>query len=303
MLSSPPPDTWITRAQVWLGTLVEVALPAIEASDARFAVAFNAIAHVHRTMSAHETTSDLAQIARLAHVQPVFVDAGTAAVLHLAQALWRESEGAFDVTIAPVLARDGQLPAHASGRATCGGLMDALQLGPETRVRAAVPVAIDLGGIAKGFAVDKAVAALRAAGASMGRVNAGGDQRVFGAAHWVPIQVRDPALPSRFFHLFDLRDAAAATSADYFREGSDVLVEPRSQGLRSFAGSITVVAPTCAVADALTKIVALRPAESVAIMARHGAHAFRLDHGDAQAITTWPDAISASAGAHLRLAA
>jgi thiamine biosynthesis lipoprotein len=116
----------------------------------------------------------------------------------------------------------------------------------------------------------------------------------------MPVQVRDSASPARSFHLFDLHDAAAATSADSFRDGRDVLVEPRSQRLKSFAGSITVVAPTCAMADALTKIVALRPAEAVAIMARHGAHAFRIGHDGDQVVTTWTGADANSSG-HLRL--
>ena len=282
----PRPDNWTRRAQVLLGTLVEVALPAAEASEARFAAAFAAIAHVHRTMSAHDPESDLARISREAHMHAVTVAADTFAVLELAQRLLRESRGAFDVTIAPVLVRSGALPAHGFPHNAQCGRMDALRLESGLRVRTTVPLVLDLGGIAKGYAVDRAVDALRTAGARTGRVSAGGDLRMFGG-EWVPVRVRHPAAPAFTLHLFDVRDAAAATSADYFRGARGTLVDPSTQCLRQFTGSLTVVAPTCAVADALTKIVALRPADSAAILARHGAQAFALDAEGARCATTF----------------
>ena len=276
----PQPDGWVAQAQVWLGTLVEVALPAAESSDTCFAVAFAAIAHVHRVMSAHDASSDLARIGREAHRATVTVDAGTYAVLQLAQQLFRESGGTLDVAIAPLLARHGLLPPGAAGNthdsgAPWGG-MDALHLEPGLRVRTTAPVALDLGGIAKGYAVDRAVDALRAAGARAGLVNAGGDLRVFGADNWMPVRVRHPAVLAQTLQLFAVHDAAVATSADYFRDGHRGLVDPRTQSLRPISGSVTVVAPTCALADALTKIVALQPAESATLLARHGAHGFTI---------------------------
>ena len=294
MPSFPSPERWTTRAQPWLGTLVEIALPPAEASAARFACAFSAIAHVHRKMSAHDPASDLARIARDAHWRPVVVDPDTFAVLELAQDLYRESDGAFDLAIAPLLARSGQLPAGAAGSATDCATMTALRLERGFSVRATVPVALDLSGIAKGHAVDRAIDALRAAGARTGMVNAGGDLRVFGAGTWLPIRVRHPASPALTRAIFDIRNAAVATSADYFR--ATQLVDPRTRSLRPFRDSITVVAPTCALADALTKIVALRPAESVAVLARHRAHAFVLGDDGAHCVTT-----CAESTAHLRL--
>jgi thiamine biosynthesis lipoprotein len=165
-------------------------------------------------------------------------------------------------------------------------------------VRATVPVALDLGGIAKGHAVDRAVTALRAAGASAGLVNAGGDLRWFGSNAWMPVRVRNPTNPTVAVSLFEVQDAAVATSADYFRGAIGGLVDPRSHRLRSLGGSVTVVAPTCALADALTKVVALDHARAATILARHGAHAFHLDlrDGGLRVRTT----CSAST-AHLRL--
>ena len=277
MASCLRPEPWIARAQVGLGTLVEVALPAHLASEMCFSAAFAAIAHVQRTMSAHDPASDLARIACDAHLRTVVVDADTFAVLTLAREVWCESGGAFDVTIAPALARRGLLPPSAIGSDARCGRMDALQLEPGFGVRSTVPISLDLGGIAKGFAVDCAVAALRAAGAHIGLVNAGGDLRAFGADTWIPVHVRHPGSAAHALQLFDIRDAAVATSADYFRAAQGALVEPRTQSVQPFSGSVTVVAPTCALADALTKIVALRPEISAALLTRYGAHAFTID--------------------------
>lgn len=286
MRCCPRPDRWKTRAQPWLGTLVEVSLPRDEAGDAFFAAAFAAVAHVHRTMSAHDPASDLAHIARDAHRRPVVVDAQTFAVLELALMLHRESGGAFDVGIAPMLARSGALPESAGGHRARGEGMGALRLEAGHTVRATGPAALDLGGIAKGYAVDRAVDALRASGARAGLVNAGGDLRVFGADTWVPVRIRHPAAPPLTLQFFDIRDAAVATSADYFRGATGGLVNPRDRRMRRFPGSVTVVAPTCALADALTKIVALRPAESAALLARHGAAAFKIDDSGTTIATT-----------------
>ena len=248
-------------------------------------------------MSAHDPASDLARIARDAHRWPVRVDPATYAVLTLALDLWRETGGAFDVTVAPALAREGLLPSDAfSPRAACGRTA-ALELLDDDRVRASESVAIDLGGIAKGYAVDRAVDALRTSGASSGIVNAGGDLRVFGMNVWFPVRVRHPASPNLVLSPFDVSDFAVATSADYFA-AAPALVDPGTRRARPFASSVTVAAPSCALADALTKIVALRPAAAPSILARHDAQAFRIavDRDQAQFETT-----CGASHAHLRL--
>ena len=144
-------------------------------------------------------------------------------------------------------------------------------------MRTAEPLALDLGGIAKGHAVDRAVAALRAGGARAGRVNAGGDLRVFGTPDWLPLRLR----------LHDTPTVNAAPARDPRRRGRDLadayrgrmaaLLDPRRGRLRAYPGSVTVVAPTCALADALTKVVALTTVRVRACSARFGAHAVRID--------------------------
>ena len=280
MPSLPAPDhPLIVRAEIALGTLVEIALPADDATDARFAAAFAAIAHVHRTMSAHDPASDLALIADAAHRRAVVVDRQTCAVLEIALAMHRETRGAFDVTVAPEPGYVGSTGECAAKMRARRGGMAAVILESGNRVRTAVPIRLDLGGIAKGYAVDRAVDALRATGARQGIVNAGGDLRAFGSGQWTPVRVRHSADPALVTVLFDVRDAAVATSADYFRSAPGALLDPRSRCIRAFGGSVTVVAPTCALADALTKVVALDPCHAPEILGQYGAQAFHLDVG------------------------
>jgi len=289
----------IARAQVWLGTLVEIALPGADATDARFAAAFAAIAHVHRKMSAQDPASDLARIAREAHSRAVVVDAQTHAVLALALAFARETRGAFDPTVATLQTPGDSASTSIAASPSAGCFATSIVLEADNRVRTTAPLALDLGGIAKGYAVDRAVAALVESGATGGVVNAGGDLRAFGSVGWVTVRVRHPADPALGMRLFDVRDIAVATSADYFCPGG-ALLDPLSRARRPFGASVTVVAPSCALADALTKVVAVDPAHAPETLARHGAHAFRLEPCDNAVRATTTCATSTS---RLRLAA
>jgi thiamine biosynthesis lipoprotein len=119
----------------------------------------------------------------------------------------------------------------------------------------------DLGGIAKGYAVDLAIAALELHGVTSACVNAGGDLRVIGPSAW-PVSIRAPGDPAAIAVRLELRNAALATSANYFsakRLRGDIAVSPLVDGrdgrALTDATSVTVRAPTCAVADALTKVV------------------------------------------------
>ena len=255
-------ERWYTRARIALGTLIEVRLHAAEASVERFEAAFAAIDRVHRAMSAHACDSDVARIARRAHRSVVAVDAQTFAVLRLAKELFDVSNGQFDVTCGARRAR--------------GGTFDAIDLIGPRHVHATRPVTIDLGGIAKGFAVDGAVAALKGCGAIRGSVNAGGDLRVFGEG-WEPLQVRDPRTASGLLALGTIHECAVATSADYFRSGQSALISREAASPRPFAASITTIARTCALADALTKCVALDRRGAHALLARYDAVALILE--------------------------
>jgi thiamine biosynthesis lipoprotein len=173
------------------------------------------------------------------------------------------------------------LPAPSQERPPARSQRELLALEAGWRVRKLAPGWIDLGGIAKGYAVDLAVAALEAAGAAGGCVNAGGDLRVFGPAGY-PVAVRSPSAPGAAASRFMLLDAALATSGIYFsmrsHQGRQVsaLVDARVGEPLAFDRSASVRAPRCVLADALTKVVLATGDIHHPALAAFGASAFVL---------------------------
>jgi thiamine biosynthesis lipoprotein len=257
------PSALLQRARPLLGTLVSVQLPVedgdMRAAEAAMAQAFAAVARIHCSMSAHEPGSDLARLASAPAGVPLVLDPHTVAVLRLAQHWHRVSRGAFDPQGAGIaLARQGKRPALHGAPSQSGSLRGLQWLGDHT-ILPDGPLALDLGGIAKGYAVDQAVAALRAAGRACGVVNAGGDLRAFGTRPW-PIEVQHPAVAVRTRRLLRLREGAVASSV---AAGNAEFVATRRGAARWRCG--TVLARDCATADALTKWALQDPEPSLAL--------------------------------------
>jgi len=237
------------RAQPWLGTLVDITADADQdAIDGAFAE----VALVHRLMSFHDPASDVSRLNRAAAGDVVAVHAHTWTVLRLADEIAAASQGLFNPACAPLLVEWGSLPSPAGDMPSFQQMRAAFACEEGGAVRKLQPAWIDLGGIAKGYAVDLAVQALQRVGATDGCVNAGGDLRVFGTRRW-PVALRDPRAPQRMHAQVQLQDEALATSASYFSPHS--LVDGRDGAPMSTPRSISVRAPRCAVADALTKVV------------------------------------------------
>jgi FAD:protein FMN transferase len=255
----------LRRARPLLGTFVEICAAGVPSAKLERAIedAFAAIATVHRLMSFHDEESDVSRLNRCAFAEPVAVHPWTFEVLGIATELQSRSAGVFDIGVAPVLKELGLLPRRGDATyrpAGGGGQGAAFTLLPDGRVRFCDRGAIDLGGIAKGFAVDRAVEALRRGGIGEGVVNAGGDLAVFGP-HPHAIHIRDPRQPQRPICEVGLRDAALATSAGRFdpltsiEAAGSAVIDPRTGApVRGIIGA-TVRAPACVFADALTKVV------------------------------------------------
>jgi thiamine biosynthesis lipoprotein len=257
------------RARPLLGTVVEVRAQGASATafDVGADAAFDAIAQVHALMSFHEPTSDLRRLARARAGERVAVHPHTAAVLKNAQRWARLSGGAFDAGCAARAVARGWLPPPDD--ATPPGdvpFEDALTLdGHDVLVHA--PIWLDFGGIAKGYAVDLAVARLRRAGVLTGAVNAGGDLRVFGALEET-VLVRSPFDASELWPVAALRDSACATSAS-----GEVATRDARAHTDPAPRSVTVLAPTACAADALTKIVWQQGEHATALLRRARARA------------------------------
>jgi thiamine biosynthesis lipoprotein len=145
------------------------------------------------------------------------------------------------------------------------------------RVRAARPLWIDLGGIAKGYAVDRAIECLIAHGIEQACVNAGGDLRRIGAGT-EPVHIRRPTAPHRPQRTLLLGEGSIASSGSYFeRAHVDALTRTPMRDRCA-----CVVADRCAVADALTKIVISDPEAAAPLLEAWNAEALVLDGDVAQ---------------------
>jgi thiamine biosynthesis lipoprotein len=272
----------LRRARPWLGTLVEIrveaATPLLE--NAAMEAAFAQIARVHHVLSFHEPGSELTQLNREAVARAMLVSPLTAELLREALAIAQASDGVFDPTIAPELVARGARPLPFESR-----LPDAnatwrdVELDAQNRVRFHRPLWLDFGGIAKGYAVDLALAAARDAGAEAAVVNAGGDLAVFGAGE-EPVTLRLTGTTPTLIDVGVLRDGAAAGSAT----GLDALVthfDGRSRRALHTVRAVTVFAPRCLIADALTKPVLCDPSAAQALLTRFDASACVIDSNEA----------------------
>lgn len=253
----------LRRCRPLLGTFVEVVADDIAAIEASFA----AIEIVHRLMSAHESQSDVSRINRLAHVEPVEVHEWTARVLSRSVFWSKCSDGAFDVIRAGKSAVNrGLLPLHVDQPTPEAAHWSCLELQGAV-ARLAKPGCVDLGGIAKGFAVDRALDALRGSGARRGFVNAGGDMAGYGQA-WPAVIVG----PRR-------REAVAEVSLENEALATSTLLGDSFHHLPSADErwiSASVRAPVAMDADALTKVLLSKSAKVERCLELAGANGLRI---------------------------
>ncbi len=228
-----------SRLRPALGTFVSVCCIASNQADAEraSAAAFEAFAAVHHLM--HPVSGqDLVALRSVQIGRAVRIHPWTWDVLTLSADVNDASEGRFD----PCLPE-------------CDGRMRDIELPEPEVVVIRKRVALDLGGIAKGFAVDRAIARLMAVGCVGGQVNAGGDMRVFGE-NTTPVWLRT----ERGGRCITLRDQACALSDPLVRHrpsehrGYYDRVAPVESGELNAAAVVDFTART---ADALTKCVLL----------------------------------------------
>lgn len=268
---------WIQREEAIMGTAIKVELWCDD-RRAGEAAADAVIAEMHRidhAMSPHKPLSELSRINRGAGAMAVPLSAEMALLLDRALHFSRLSNGAFDISYASVGAlydyRAGVAPddaALAKARDAVG--WQHLQFDPRARtLRFGRPgMRIDLGGFAKGHAVDNACHILRRRGIEHAMVAAGGDSRVIGSRPinrhehrpWT-IAIRDPRRAGEVVAVLPLEDTSISTSGDYERyfERDGVrhhhIVDPATGRSPSSVRSVTVLASDGLTGEALSKCV------------------------------------------------
>ncbi len=253
-----------------------------KAGQAAIAAAFDEQRRVDELMSYYDPDSELNTVNREAYQRAVTVEEATFEVLEKALHFSEVSGGAFDVTIGALgelwrrAAATDTVPTEAEiakARSRVG--YDKLRLDPAARtVRFAVEgVKIDLGGIAKGFAIDKAVEAMKAAGAVGGMIDIGGDIRCFGRPPegqqtW-RVGLQDPNVApddmatGKPLFVLEVRDRAVTTSGDYRRfatvkgQRQSHIMDTRSGRGADALASVTIIAPDATSADALATAVSV----------------------------------------------
>lgn len=262
----------IRRSVPVMGTIADLAVVHRDPRYAHAAIdaAIEELRCVDRTMSRFKADSDVGRANRLALKEAVAVSPETALVLEEALRWAEASDGEFDPCLGKAVAlwdvghRQAPPPAEQVGEFAGRELYKALELGKRGGRPVVVfrdrDVAIDLGGIAKGYGVDRAVQALRSYGIGSGLVNVGGDLYALGRSEdgdpW-KVGIRDPDDPDALIDSFEAADCAVATSGDYIQyfryQGRRYhhMLDPRTgEPKRATARSVTVMAESCMAADA-----------------------------------------------------
>jgi thiamine biosynthesis lipoprotein len=275
---------WITREEAIMGTRCAVELWSEDRAKGEAAITsvFDDMKRIDRLMSTWKEDTEISLVNREAGKHPVKIQAELFRLLQDSVKYSELTRGAFDITYASV----GYLydfkrhlrPDQAAIAAALPGInfrhmvLDEREL---TVFFTRPGMRIDLGGIAKGHSVDRAIEILQKQGITRAMVNAGGDTRIIGdrfGKPWV-VGVRDPDHEGRVFLRLPLTDTAFSTSGDYERyfdeDGKRFhhIIDPRTGDSARKCRSVTVISGTATRTDALTKSVFIMgPEEGIAFV-------------------------------------
>jgi len=274
--------------RVTMGTFARVIAVAADSNTAKSCIeaAFAEITKVDELMSDYKDDSEISEVNRDAFKRAVKVSESTYQVLKRSVEFSKRTGGAFDVTIGPLVdlwrsaGVANLLPSEAELQQACSKVgYDKLILDANgMSVRFAVEgMRVDLGGIGKGYAVDKAVEAMQKAGALGGMVEIGGDIRCFGSPlvakeRWrIGLQdsrrVDEDISEGKVLLVLELTDAAVATSGNYQRfaviEGQRYshILDAKTGLTGEELTSVTVISQDALEADALATAVSVKGAE------------------------------------------
>jgi thiamine biosynthesis lipoprotein len=235
--------------------------------------AFEEIHRIDTLMSVYKPESQLSLINRAAGRTPVDVDTAILDTISSAKHFHDETGGAFDITVEPLMELWGfrdeppQLnhypsDSEISKRLNAVGFQNIIVNEAEGRIGLSNPHSkIDLGGIAVGYSVDRAVAILKEEGIRAAFINHSGDAFALGApddAQGWSIAIPNPEHPSEMIAQFVIRDRAVSTSGNYEKyvtidaKRLGHILDPQTGRPSDAMKSATLFAPTSTAADALS---------------------------------------------------
>jgi thiamine biosynthesis lipoprotein len=280
-----------------MGTVIEITLIGDDEEQENKAAlqAFEEIKRIEQLMSPKVESGDVFRINQSSGKDRVKISNETLEVIKKAQEISKLSKGGFDITVGPLI----ELWKRAKENKTLPSAEEVkekldlanfrnIEMDQEGRVFLKKRgMAIDLGGIAKGYAVDRAFDVLRSLGYRNLIVNAGGDLRVGGLKNNQPwsIGIRNPRESQTILTRISVSDMAVATSGDYEKffiyEGKRYhhIFNPKNGLPAEGCQSVTIVTKDCTTADGLaTAVFVLGPEKGYALCQKlKGVHCLIVD--------------------------
>lgn len=278
----------VKRAQMHMGTLVSITAVARDKATAHIAIeaGFHEVKRLEQLVSTWIGTSELSQVNAAAGREPVVVGQDTLELVLRSLEMAALTEGGFNIAIGPAVeawsvTEHQRIPDRDELHAL-KPLVDwsAIQVNRQARtIFLPKPgMRIDVGGIGKGYAADRAVEVMKRAGAQGGVVALSGDIKTFGdlpGMNGFPVGIRHPRQEGALVATIDLKNEAISTAGDYERyfERDGVryhhLLDPASLEPARKCQSVTVIATEGTVADGLdTGIFVLGPERGMELVER-----------------------------------
>jgi FAD:protein FMN transferase len=272
LYARPASAEWLYRDEAIMGTRCAVELWAIDKAQGEAAIeaVFTELRRIDALMSTYKPDSEMSRINALAEKAPVPISVELYGLLQTAQQYSRLSSGVFDITYASVgYLYDYRRHVHPDNASLAAALPGVdyrhllLNDADHTIAFGKPGMRIDLGGIAKGYAVDRGIDLLKSRGVGHAMVNAGGDTRVVGDRFGKPwmVGIRHPDNKDKVVLRVPLEDAAFSTSGDYerfFDEGGiryHHIINPKTGRSPHAVRSVTIIASTATRTDGLSKTV------------------------------------------------
>lgn len=286
-------DRLFSESHEAMGTKFTIYLYAPDQATAiaAFNASFDEIDRLEEELSNYRDTSELSRINREAGLHDVTTDPEVFTFLQTSLNFWRRSDGAFDITVGPLMRAwgffrgQGRYPTGdqlAEARGRVGWQHVKLDSATRTVRFDQKGIELDPGGIGKGFAVDRVVVILRDAGIAAALIDAGGSTLYAlgappGKSGWT-VRVPNPANKHVTLSSVSLRDTSLSTSGNYekfFRLAGHVychIMDPRSGEPVQGMLQTSVIAPDATTTDALsTSIFVLGPRASEKLLRASGA--------------------------------
>ncbi|CUS38644.1 FAD:protein FMN transferase [Candidatus Nitrospira nitrificans] len=287
MRSAPPPVV-SKRTQMHMGTLVTLTTVASEQNigDRAMQAAFDEIKRLERLLSTWLQDSELSQVNAEAGRQPVQVSRETLELVARSIEMAQLTHGGFNIALGPAIeawsVSERQRIPDERELQQLKPLVDwtGIQINKAART-IYLPhkgMRIDVGGIGKGYAADRAVTEMKRVGVMGGVVALSGDIKAFGVLpdrKGFPVGIKHPRREEELIAMIDLNDEAVSTAGDYerFFERDGVryhhILDPQTLRPAGACQSVTVIANEGATADGLdTGIFVLGPEQGMALVER-----------------------------------